>query len=165
MSSSDLITVTTTVALDPATAFAVFTGELGTWWKRGPRYRFDSERDGTMRLEPGIGGRLLEVYDEAGDDCFVVGNVLVWEPAARMVLEWRAQSFAPSERTEVEVRFAAVDGGTRVTIEHRGWDRLRRDHPARKGLAGPAFTSLMGLWWADQLVAFAAQRGRASPRR
>jgi hypothetical protein len=25
---------------------------------------------------------------------------------------------------EVEVRFEAIDGGTRVTLEHRGWDKV-----------------------------------------
>jgi len=51
----------------------------------------------------------------------------------------------------VEVRFQAVDGGTRVTLEHRGWGALRADHPVRHGLEGEAFGSMIGLWWAELL--------------
>ena len=61
------------------------------------------------------------------------------------------------QRTEVEVRFepAPLDtrAGTRVTIEHRGWDALPADHPARHGYTGNAFTSMIGLRWADALTA------------
>jgi hypothetical protein len=61
--------------------------------------------------------------------------------------------FAPHESTEVEVRFEPVPGGTR----HRGWDAMPPGHPARHGLFGPAFTSMMGLWWADRLEALRAR--------
>lgn len=80
MRSSDAVTVTTKVAVDPATAFRVFTEEVDAWWRRGPRYRFRPGRDGVMRFEPGAGGRLVEVYDEAAGDVFEVGRVLAWEP-------------------------------------------------------------------------------------
>ncbi len=38
-------------------------------------------------------------------------------------------------------------------------------NPARRGLAGPAFTTLLGAWWADLLVALgtAAAARPASP--
>ena len=88
--------------------------------------------------------------------------MLVWEPPARLVFEFRARAFAPGEITEVEVSFEAVAAGTRVVVEHRGWERLAPDHPVRHGLTGPAFTSMMGLWWADLLTAV---RDRAASRR
>ncbi len=31
--NTDCVTVTTVVALDPVSAFAVFTGEISAWWK------------------------------------------------------------------------------------------------------------------------------------
>jgi hypothetical protein len=31
------------VPCDPGTAFDIFTGDIGTWWKRGTRYRNDSK--------------------------------------------------------------------------------------------------------------------------
>lgn len=151
--SDDRVAVTTVVAVDPATAFEVFTDEVDAWWKRGPRFRWRPGQDGTMRFEPGVGGRLMEVYDDTGDDIFEVGRVLVWKPADRLVFEFRARNFEPDQITEVEVRFEAVDQGTRVSVEHRGWESLPEDHPARHGLKGPAFHSLMGVWWADLLGA------------
>src|SRR5205807_9172889 len=39
-STTDAVTVTTCVAVDPATAFTVFTEDIDRWWRRSPRYRF-----------------------------------------------------------------------------------------------------------------------------
>src|SRR5206468_1890885 len=57
--------VSVSVGVDPATAFTAFTEELDQWWVRGPINYFDAARAVGMRCEPGIGGRLLEVYDQA----------------------------------------------------------------------------------------------------
>ena len=38
-----------------------------------------------------------------------------------MVLEWKVNSAAPP--TEVEVRFSPDGDGTRVELEHRGWEQ------------------------------------------
>jgi hypothetical protein len=165
MRSDDSVTVTTVVEVDPATAFDVFTREIGTWWRGEPRYRFVPGRPGTMRFEPGVGGRLVEVHDEATGAGFEVGRVLVWEPGARLVFEFRARDFAPGERTEVEVRFERAGPGTRLTLEHRGWASLRPDHPARHGDTGEAFTDMIGLWWADLVVRIRAQTGAPPDRK
>jgi hypothetical protein len=54
--------------------------------------------------------------------------------------------------TEVEVRFApAAGGGTRVTLEHRGFERFPPDHPARGGLAQAALMRLWGRCWSARL--------------
>jgi hypothetical protein len=100
-----------------------------------------------MRLEPGVGGRLLELTRR--DDAFEFGRVRVWEPGARLVFDFRARNFVPGQTTLVEIRFEPDGAGTRVTLEHRGWDRIPPEHPARHGLTGGAFTSMMGLFWAD----------------
>jgi hypothetical protein len=147
----DQIRAITTVAVDPASALQVFTHEVDLWWKRGPKHRFGRGRDGRLRFEPHVGGRLMEVFDEARGDVYEIGRVRVWEPGARLVFEFRALAFVPGESTEVEVRFEPVESGTRVTLEHRGWGRLRADHPARHGLEGEAFGSMIGLWWAELL--------------
>ena len=152
MRTTDSVTVTTVVQIDPATAFKVFTEETAVWWKPGPQSRFGGDITGALRFEPGPNGRLLEVRDEAAGEPFEIGRVLVWEPPARLVFEWRAHNFERGERTEVEVRFEQVDNATRVTVEHRGWDSLRADHPARFGYTGLAFADIVGLWWADLLV-------------
>lgn len=155
----DAVTVTTCVRTDPATAFRLFTEDVDVWWRRGPAYRFGGDRTGAMRFEPFVGGRFLEEFPDDAGGVFEVGRILVWEPGARLVFGWRGRDFAPGETTEVEVRFEAEGAGTRVTVVHRGWDRLPATHPAKQGLTGPAFTGLVGLRWADHLRAFGACAG------
>jgi activator of HSP90 ATPase len=118
MMPADVVVVTTVVAADRATALAVFTEEIGAWWRRGQRFRFHPERDGVLRFEPGVGWRLIDAYE--GHEAYEVGRVLAWEPAGRLVFEFRVRALEPDEYTEVEVRFQRVDAGTRVTIIHRG---------------------------------------------
>lgn len=151
--------VTTLVRVEPAEAFDVFTREIDTWWKRGPRYRVGG---GTLRFEGGRGGRLVESRSEGE---FEIGRILVWEPPARLVFEWRARDFAPGEATEVDVRFEKAEGGTRVVLENRGWEKIPAGHPVRHGLSGVAFMDAMGLWWAEILTAFRSRADRASARR
>jgi uncharacterized protein YndB with AHSA1/START domain len=165
MTNDDCVTVTTRVALDPATAFAVFTEEVDAWWRHGPRFRPGHGRKGVMRFEPGVGGRLLEIYDESRDDAFELGRVTVWEPGALLVFDFRARNFAPGQITQVEIRFEPEAGGTRITLEHRGWAGIPADHPARHGLEGAAFTAMMGLFWADLLVAARAYAEKSHPPR
>lgn len=156
---ADRARVTTFVAVDPGLAFEVFTEETDLWWRRGQRYRFGEGRDGNLRFEGGAGGRLVEDFGNGAR--FEVGRVLVWEPGARLVFEWRGRNFAPGEITEVEVCFEPASGGTRVTLEHRGWDALRPDHPARHGLGGTAFTAMIGLWWGDLATSLRTHAARA----
>ena len=119
------MTVSTTVAVDPDTAFTAFTDELDLWWVRGPINYFDAARTIEMRCEPGVGGRLVEVYDEATGDGRELGRITAWEPGSR--LSWRSSV----DDVEIDVYFAAVAAGTgtgtevtvRATIPIGGEDR------------------------------------------
>lgn len=153
MSASDGVSVSIDVDVEPELVFAVFTEELDAWWGRGPRFRFLAPYDGTVTLEPGVGGRLLHVQDAAAGRVFVVGRVEVWEPPHRLALTWRLPNFAPDQVTHVEVRFEPVPEGTRVTVTHRGWDSVPARHPARHGLTGHDFILMRGQWWGDILTA------------
>jgi uncharacterized glyoxalase superfamily protein PhnB len=101
------------VALDPTTAFEVFTDEMDLWWVRSPISFFDGARAVAMRCEPGIGGRLLEVYDDATGDALELGRITVWKPGER--LGW----LSSVDDVEIEVRFDAIAGGTNVRVEAR----------------------------------------------
>jgi uncharacterized protein YndB with AHSA1/START domain len=136
MTQTDSVTVSIDVAVDPDTAFEVFTDEIDSWYQRGPHsWRFPDRAVG-IRFEPGVGGRLLELHDRATGEGFAFGEVRVWEPGTRLVFADLVSSEPPAPLTEVEVRFEPTDDGTRVTLEHRGLDRLPPEVAAQKRMYG-----------------------------
>lgn len=161
MTTQQSARVTTFLAVEPDVAFAVFTEETDLWWRRGPRFRGSSAPDSVVRFEGGPGGRLVE-EDRAG--IFEIGRVLTWEPGARLRFEWRGRNFAPGELTQVDVRFEPAHGGTRVILEHRGWEALRPDHPVRHGMELDAFLGSMGMWWGGLVTALRTVSSKSTPR-
>jgi uncharacterized protein YndB with AHSA1/START domain len=155
-------TVTVFVAAPLQLAFDVFTDEIDSWWRHGPRYRSGKSDSSTMVLEARLGGRLIEKY---GDESFALGTVVAWEPPHRLELEWRFRNGNPDETTEVEVTFEAVEGGTQVTVQHRGLHDLRPDHPALHGKQGAALSGMFGSFWSDlarTMQSIVAARARAA---
>ena len=149
MNERTSVTASVEVAVDPATAFEVFTEDIDAWYKRGPYSFKDPGRAVAVRFEPGVGGRLIEVHDTTTGEGIEWGRVLVWEAGARLVFADLISSASPATLTEVEVRFASVAGGTRVTLEHRGLDRLPPDVADQKRKHG--WITLLG--WFDEHVA------------
>ncbi len=118
MSDRRSVRVTTEVDLEPTRAFEVFTAETGAWFRPVPG---GGAWPRSLRFEPGPGGRVLDVG--ADGDERTVGRVLAWETTPRLLFTLTVGGPAPADTsTEVEVRFDPVDGGTRVSLEHRGWD-------------------------------------------
>jgi uncharacterized protein YndB with AHSA1/START domain len=149
----DAAKVSVFVAVTPEDAFDVFTREIDQWWRQGPRYRIAGKRRGELFLEGGVGGRLFETFDlSTGPKTIEVGKVTVWEPPAKLALEWRGVNFKPHEKTFVEVVFEPSGEGTLVTVRHYGWSALPDDHPVRHGLVGPAFSRMMGMWWGSLMT-------------
>src|SRR5262245_53492819 len=54
------------------------------WWRRDTPYWNDRERGLTIRIEPRVGGRFLEIWDLESGTCFEVGRVTVWDPGVRL---------------------------------------------------------------------------------
>jgi len=102
-------TATVEVPVDPATAFRIFTEEIDLWWVRGPINFFDAARATAMQIEPGVGGRLLEVYS-LPDDVLVLGTITDWEPGVRFGYR------SSVDDTETRISFDAAGNGTRVTV-------------------------------------------------
>ncbi len=98
--------------------FAVFTRQIGAWWPLPTHGRYGADAGG-LGFEDGL---LVERAVD-GRTC-VWAEVLAWEPPNRLVLAWHPGREADGA-SEVEVRFTASDGGgTRVELEHRGWERF-----------------------------------------
>jgi uncharacterized protein YndB with AHSA1/START domain len=150
----DRTRVSVLVEVEPSEAFQVFTMEIDSWWRHGLKYRIGRARS-LLALEPKLGGRLFETFHtKAGERTRETGRVTVWEPPSRLVFEWRAVNFKDDEKTEVEVSFEASRSGTLVTVEHRGWSRIRPDHPVRHGQGTSDFIRTMGTWWGDLMSSF-----------
>ena len=107
MSADRSVSAEVEVAVDPQTAFRAFTEEMDLWWVRGPVNFFDAARAVAVVCEPGVGGRILEVYD--GDE-MEMARITTWEPGRR--LAWDSSV----DDVRIEVRFDAVADGTRVRV-------------------------------------------------
>jgi len=115
-----------------AHAFEVFTAGFDRWWPRGHHLR-DADLAEAV-IEPRAGGRWYERGVDGGECDW--GRVLVWDPPNRVVLCWAIgstfeQPADPSQGSEIEVLFAAEGpSATRVSIEHRGFERHGEDGQA-----------------------------------
>jgi hypothetical protein len=77
MSNNRSRSATVEVAADPLTTFTAFTDELDLWWVRGPINAFDAGRLVEMRCEPGVGGRVMEVYNTESGEGLELARVTV----------------------------------------------------------------------------------------
>lgn len=148
----DFVKAVVSIRLPRERTFELFTQQIDRWWRRGPKFRASGMNRGLICIEPFVGGRIFESWNDGADEsAFEIGRVLDWEPFDRLAFSWRGPNFAPRENTHVEVIFEAVGDATRVTVIHSGWAAIRPDHPARHGLDIPAFQRMLGMWWGDQL--------------
>jgi hypothetical protein len=100
-------------------AFAVWTAGMGTWWPRDHTLSGQAE---TVVLQGNVGGRIFERGPDGTEHDW--GEVTVWAPPSRLVYLWHLGRDR-SDATEVEISFVPQGpSGTRVEIEHRGWERL-----------------------------------------
>jgi uncharacterized protein YndB with AHSA1/START domain len=119
------ITRTVTVQAPPQSAFEVFTERMDTWWPLETHsIAVDQgleQRAQSIRVETREGGAIEEVLDDGSTRAW--GQIAVWEPPSRVVYRWKPNDL-PTPPTEVEARFTADGDGTRVDLEHRGWELL-----------------------------------------
>jgi uncharacterized protein YndB with AHSA1/START domain len=101
-------------------AFQLFTEGINEWWPLDEGYSFGGDRAREVHLEPRVGGRLYEKWVD-GDE-FQTGRVIACDRPHRIVFTWRDEK--GRGEMEVEVRFTPEGEATRVTVEHRGFERL-----------------------------------------
>jgi len=144
------------VPTNPQRAFEAFVEEIGQWWR--PNILFQTTpRPGVLSFEPGPQGRLIET--RAGGKVFEIGRIQAWEPPVRLAFSWRQANFPPDLHTEVEVRFEAVGQETRVSIEHRGFDRVPAGNAARHRFPDEVLLMRLAEFWRSQIDAIRGQVG------
>jgi uncharacterized protein YndB with AHSA1/START domain len=122
--TTDAVTHSVLVPLEPDAAFELFTDRFGDWWPKDSHHISDADAAYVV-LEAREGGRWYERAED-GTECDW-GYVRELERPGRILLAWHlSPEFRfdpdPAKATEVEVVFNAEGDGTRVTLEHRGFD-------------------------------------------
>jgi len=116
------------VAASPEKAFEVFTEGMATWWPIETHSVQAMDKDAgppeAIVFETGPNGRVYERMTNGEEAHWA--NVTAWEPPHRLVLEWKVNPDAIAP-TEIEVRFTPEGDGTRVDLEHRGFEALGED--------------------------------------
>lgn len=114
-----------------AEAFIVFTEEIGAWWPL-PTHGLFGESSGNVAFRDGL------MVEQSTDGTEAVwGEITAWEPPSRLVFSWHPGREKP-DSSEVEVVFESDGAGTRVTIEHRGWEAFGANAlTRRRGYVGP----------------------------
>lgn len=159
--SASAAQVSVRVAAGLEAAFDAFTGKLGAWWRPHPLFATTPPAPGAVALlDPGPDGRLVETL--ADGRTFEFGRVIAWERPVRVSFSWRPASLGPEDATEVEVSFTAVGELTRVTVTHRGWERVPSSHVARHGAPPADLMRRLGEWWTAQLARYKAEVTAAS---
>jgi hypothetical protein len=137
-------------------AFRVFTEGFDTWWPRS--HHTGDAPLATAVIEGREGGRC---YGRSIDGAeWQWGRVTRWEPPTRFVFAWMLNSEwkadpDPAHWSEVEVRFTSQpDGGTRVDLEHRHFERHGQSAPlVRAGVDSPE-------GWGGLIALYAAEAER-----
>ena len=110
-------------------AFRVFTADARSWWPVDTHsIHGDAVRE--IVFEEREGGEIYEI-STAGEKGHWA-TVTAWEPPGRLVLAWNILE-AEAVPTEVEVRFSTEGDGTRVELEHRGWEALAEGGLEKRG--------------------------------
>jgi uncharacterized protein YndB with AHSA1/START domain len=130
---------TVTVQRSAEDAFRLFTEEITSWWPF-PSHSLGGEKTVAAVFAP-ESGRLYEVQADGTESDWA--DILEWEPPRRFVLSWHPN---PERRTEVEVRFVDANGGTRVELEHRGWERLASGAHETRANYDKGWTVILGLY-------------------
>ena len=124
---------TITVDASPEVAFETFTRQLTSWWPSS--HTIFEDRVERLVFDERVGGRVYEQSSDGEEADWA--DVLSWEPHTRFVLRWRVNPERGA--TELEVRFTPEGTGTRVDLQHRGWD-----DPDGRANYGPGWDYVLG---------------------
>ena len=122
------------VERSPEISFRVFCHEMNRWWPGG----FGGP-DTKLFLEGRVGGRFYERHSDGSE--YEIGRVTAYQPSNVVAFTWRAPSW--DFTTQVEVRFIPDGVGTRVELEHSGFEQNEKTREARKSYDN-GWTTILG---------------------
>lgn len=131
-----------TVKATPERAFQRFTAEIGTWWPRASHSIGGAESESVL-MEGRVGGRIRETI--RGGREAVWGTVTAWDPPHRVAFTWHP-GHDPAQAQDVEVRFLAIEKGTRVELTHSGFERLGADAKTARRAYPMGWVYVLGLY-------------------
>lgn len=120
---------TITIAAKPERVFQAWVEEMNQWWTK-PYYN-DHERVIGLFMEPKLGGRYIEQWDENGSG-FLIGTIVEWLPPLRLAYTWSERDWA-GVSTLVRIEFMKDGDGTRMTYTQEGFERLPEGTQIRDG--------------------------------
>ena len=115
------------IEASPERVYAAWTDpeQLVAWWGDDQTYRTTAWENDLQ-----VGGKWASHGRSADGNAFSVeGEYLRVDPPKTLSLSWKP-SWAPEERTVVELEFEPTAGGTRLTVRHSGFasDQARESH-------------------------------------
>ncbi len=139
------------IGRSPEFSFKVFCEDMGEWWPGG-----FGGKDSKLFLEREVGGRFYERRADGTE--YEIGRVTAYQPPSLVAFTWRAPSWDVT--TQVEIRFSAETSGTRVELEHSGWEQSAKTRDARQN-----YDSGWGTILGHYQAAFAASDDRTGESR
>lgn len=107
------------VECSPDHAFDTWTAKATSWWP--PEHTVSHERGAEIVFEPRVGGRIFERKSDGSEIDW--GRIVEWERPRRIRYSWHIAT-DPKNATDVSIDFRRAPRGTRIEIEHGGWERL-----------------------------------------
>ena len=135
----EVVRKTITVDCAVEEAFRVFTADAISWWPVESHSIHETVSE--IVFEPEVGGEVYEVSTDGKKGYWA--TVLEWEPPSRLVLAWNILR-ADGSPTELEVRFVPDGDGTRVELEHRGWELLGKGGAPRRNSYDSGWDFVLG---------------------
>jgi len=131
--------ITFDVACAPDRAFELWTAHTSMWWPKS--HTVSARADLEVVIEPCVGGRIYERTSDGEEHDW--GQVTGWNPPRSISYIWHLRQDRV-DASEVEITFAADErGGSRISIEHRGWDALGAGGEGQRELNQRGWTHLL----------------------
>lgn len=127
------------------TAFRVWTEHIDLWWPDG--HSLSGEQNSTMKMEPGIGGRIFEKTAVGRE--LKLGEIVAWNPYTHLAFSWVLGS-DETRPSRVNVNFTALNNGqTQVDLEHRGPEFIGELWQSRIDKFNGAWSKILPLYQAQ----------------